>query len=225
MALVVDIETVAISPTEEELVEIKAGIKPPANYKKQETIDKWMDEQAPLVLADKIAKRSLDPFTNQIVAISAKYHGVSSASMPILFNECTDREDNLLEEFVWVIALKGSHYDPYPFVGVNIFGFDLPIIALHLAKHNIDPCGINFTPSKYDKSKVIDLMTFFDGKFRSVEALARFLSIDTSHNPISGAEVQEYWDRGDLETIGKHCAVDVEIEWNIYDRLHKIIGS
>ena len=58
--ITLDIET--IGTTDPAAIEdIRASIKPPGNIKKPESIDKWMAEEMPAVLADKVAATSFEP--------------------------------------------------------------------------------------------------------------------------------------------------------------------
>jgi len=221
MSLIIDIETIARPLREEEIAHIEATIKPPANIKLQSSIDKWMVEKAPLALQAKMDKLGLDPFYNQIIAISAKHHGVGS---PPRFDMIDAIEDQVLESFIdYLVRLESAKIEIYPFVGCNLIGFDLPTIALHLCKHRIDPMGFDFTPSKYNRKRVVDLMTAFSDKYVGVEALANYFGIDTSMNLIDGSMVQGRWDNGDWESILDHCSCDVNIEHEIFDRTHRIL--
>lgn len=217
MALVIDIETIRRELSEEEVANIRASIKPDSRMKDPVKIEADIDKKFGI----KMDKLALDPFYNQIVAISARYHGAGTA---VRFDKCTDREDNLISEFVaWVAQLKDAKHEIYPFVGVNIIGFDLPTIALHIAKFGIDPLGIDLMPSKYNRKRVIDLMTLFDGNWKSTDALADYFGIDTSDNPITGADVQECWDDGSHDLIARHCKEDVDTTWEIWHRVHKLV--
>jgi len=216
MALIIDIETVQRELSATEIEQIKAGIKPAGNIKDPVKIEADIEKK----FTAKMSKLALDPLHNQIVAISGRLHTEPQTPIP-LFNLFDEAEDILLATFIDEVSLLADEVrgEIYPFVGANIIGFDLPTIALHLAKYQIDPQGLNFMPAKYNRKQVVDLML---GEWYSTNKLADFFGIDRSHNPITGAQVQKYWDKGDLKTIAEHCRIDVEVEYLIYDRLHKL---
>jgi hypothetical protein len=217
MSLIIDIETIARSLSDEEIANIEASITPDSRMKDPVKIEADIAKK----LTAKMDKLALDPFYNQIIAISAKHHGVGS---PPRFDMINDIEDLLLESFIdYLVRLESAKIEIYPFVGCNLIGFDLPTIALHLCKHRIDPMGFDFTPSKYNRKRVVDLMTAFSDKYVGVEALANYFGIDTSMNLIDGSMVQGRWDNGDWKAILDHCSCDVDIEYEIYDRTHRIL--
>ena len=57
--ITIDIETLPTENTEV-IAKIGSTIKPPANYKKQDTIDQWMTENYEIELKNKVSKTALD---------------------------------------------------------------------------------------------------------------------------------------------------------------------
>jgi len=222
MSIIIDIETVRAELTDEELAGIRATIKPRSNLVDPAKIEADIEKKYQTFL-DGMA---LDPFYNKIVCICARlynrqaeWHGQELVSVALPAQDET--EEGMLTHFM---ALLRDCPAPksYPWVGVNVSNFDLPTIALHLAKYQIET-DIMLMPSRYNRHQVIDLMTIFGERWKSLNSLADYLGIDRPDDPINGSMVQECYDKDQIEKIAMHCQSDVQTTWHVYDRIYNLL--
>ena len=91
--IVFDIETLPCND-EELIAELAKTITPPATHKKQETIEKWMEENMLKALQDLVIKTSLDGMYGRVACIAwAAGDGEIHATMP------DDSERGAIERF------------------------------------------------------------------------------------------------------------------------------
>ena len=100
MQIFLDIET---APTEDAdtLAAIRAGIRPPANYKKPETIAAWMETEGEAAALDAIGRTALDGAAGQVIAIGIAR---DNDAPPLVLTRTTDQpEADLLRRFFEVV--------------------------------------------------------------------------------------------------------------------------
>ncbi len=76
-SIVIDIETIGTS-RKDVIDYIAATVKPPATYKKAESIAEWHKEQGPAAIAEAVAKTGLDGAFGQVVCIGYQLDDMES---------------------------------------------------------------------------------------------------------------------------------------------------
>jgi len=204
-----DIETI---PTELPWVieDLRANIRPPANYSKPETIEKWMSENAETALKEKIHATGLDGAYGQICCIA---YAFDDESIQTIGTHLQLTERSILADFS--AELKDKRITKI--IGHNIAGFDLPYIRKRAIIHGISinlPCD-----AKPWDEKIYDTMLKWDAKKSiSMDKLARVLGIE-GKGDIDGSMVWDMYKRGEYQQIADYCADDVNIVQSIYSRM------
>jgi len=192
----------------------KSKVKAPGNYKKPESIEKWMKENGPAATEEKMHSCGLAAETGEIVCIG---FAVNDEPVKVL----SGNETEILEDFMGVISELHERSFPH-LVGHNAIGFDLPYIYRR--------CIINGVaiPPRYPKP--IELKAWSDaitdtmlewagvrGKI-SMDRLAKALGLE-GKSEIDGSMVWDMWKQGQIKEICDYCKDDVELVRNIYYRL------
>jgi hypothetical protein len=97
--------------------------------------------------------------------------------------------------------------------------FDLPFLIVREAVHRMDP-QFQIPWGKFDRKRHVNLMEVLggEGSLESWEVL--FLG---KKKEIQGSQIQELWDRGEHETIRRHCLEDVQRTAEIWRIVRPII--
>jgi hypothetical protein len=201
--LVVDIETKSDDAWLAESEEVwLASLQPPANYKKEEAIAKWIAEK----VAERREKAPLSPLEGRIVAI-----GVG----PLWSDEPPDvfaAEDERL-----VLETLKSYFVGHEWViwcGWRIRIFDMPFLAARFAVHGIQAPWL---PDPRDYRSVIDGADVLTSGHLA-EWLQRFgLPPKTG----TGAQVADM----PIEQITEYCRNDVVVERLLLRRLAPVYPS
>ena len=190
---------------------IGAGIKPPGNLKKSETIEAWERDEKPAAVLEAVRKTGLDGTYGRICCI-----GFAVDDEPV---ECSfgNEEDVLRNFFRWLEgAARISDYTDRQsavFVGHNILSFDLRFLWQRCVVNGIRPPAIiPFTAKPWD-GKVFDTMTAWNperDKKISLDKLCRALGVPTSKGDLDGSRVAEYWQAGRHQEVAEYCVADVE---------------
>lgn len=200
-----DVET---APTNLQWVLDDIKVEPPGNYKKPESIQKWMDENAESVRDEKILKTALDTSLAQIICIG---YAVDDGEVKVLIGS----EKEIILDFFFEI---GS-YRSITLVGHNILGFDIPLVYHRGIIHGLRNHNFHMHHKPWE-GKVFDTMIEWAG-YRdriSLDRLCKILGIP-GKGDIDGSMVSELYDAGKTDEIRKYCASDVEIVRHIYNRL------
>ena len=217
MNVVIDLESIpgASQYAQDEYEAYCETIHPPGNYKKPETIAKWMDENAPALREEYRHKQGLSAATGQIITIGIKVDG-----SPVECGTVRDSsEGDMLQSFIDEIDM----YIGRPmFIGHNIIQFDLPYIwrrckILGVATPSWLPSPADLKPWS---DNVFDTMVAWSGPRDriSLDRLCRIFGID-GKDGMDGSDVWEYYKAGRLEEIEAYCASDVEKTWRVYEAL------
>lgn len=194
------------------IAEIEAGIRPPGNLKKAETIEAWERDEKPSVVAEAIKKTGLDGTYGRICCI-----GFAADDDPV---ECVygEQEDEILSGFFrWLNgAARISDYTERQsavFVGHNVLSFDLRFLWQRCVVNGIRPPSvIPFNAKPWD-GKVFDTMTTWNPERErriSLDKLCRALGMPSSKGDLDGSKVAEYWQAGRQQEVAAYCMADVE---------------
>ena len=214
-----DIETL---PSDDSgiIADIAAGIKPPGNLKKAETIEAWERDEKPAAVLEAVRKTGLDGTYGRICCI-----GFAVDDEPV---ECSfgNEEDVLRNFFRWLNgAARISDYTDRQsaiFVGHNVLSFDLRFLWQRCVVNGIrPPAFIPFNAKPWD-GKVFDTMTAWNPareKSISLDKLCRALGVPSSKGDLDGSKVAEYWQAGKQQEVAAYCMADVEAVRQCHKRM------
>ena len=207
--LYLDIETI---PTDLDWVidDLRAKIKPPAQYKKPESIAEWMDANADIELAKAIHATGLDGAFGRICCIG---YAFDDEPVQTVGTHLQMTEHTILADFAADINSRKIT----KIVGHNVFDFDLEFIKKRSIIKGVK-IELPFLASKYD-SIFFDTMTKWSAQKRiSADKLARVLGIK-GKSDIDGSMVWDMHQRGEHQAIADYCADDVRMVREIYKRM------
>lgn len=224
MIIYLDIETL---PTSDAglIAELEASIKPPAQYKKAETIQQWMDENKQAELAALVSKTALNGLYGSIACICYAINDSAVRGVSLLDGD----EAHMLRLFFTdignVVRLAyhgGETYTQPVFCGHNIAGFDLPFIKHRAIINNVAPPAamLKAVGAKPWESCIADTMLMWspDRERRvSMDKLCRALGIK-GKGDMDGSKVAETW-QSDPQKVIDYCMGDVERTRQMYQRL------
>lgn len=218
--LFLDIETVGTS--RKDVVDyIAAGVKPPATYKKPESIAKWHEEEGPQAIADAVAKTGLDGAFGQVVCIGfqademeAPYvlRGLEEAELLSIFN------DNLKNSIEQKDVMTTS------IIGHNVLGFDLRFLMQRFIVNGIKPHHVlqrAASAKPWEVEKVYDTMIQFAGIGNriSLDKLCLALNIPSPKGDMDGSMVSQAVAEGRLNEVAEYCARDVAATKAVFNRM------
>ena len=211
--LYLDIETI---PTQDEAkrTDIVASASPPANYKNEETIAKWREENG----KELIAKTSFNGGLGHICQICAV---CNDRYMSAMLTSNISNEKTIVEMFADFIETTSAYtgFDPV-IVGHNVNNFDIRFIWQRAIVLGVKlPRWFPKDPKPWGKDTV-DTMTAWAGKrgFVSLDDLASYLGIKAKQG-VDGSMVAEMWTAGKHKEIADYCMADVHLTKAIHERM------
>ena len=214
-----DIETIP-DQTPGAVDEFAKTLEPPANYKKEETIAKWREENAEKAWR----KTSLDGAFGEICCIGMAAD--DSEPISILSTAVTGERGLLSETFKILDELVGKSDFCFDcqWIGFDVHRFDLSFIWKRCIIRGLKPPS--WFPRQYS-DKVYDAHKEWCGRFGhdkiSLDSLCRALKIKTPKGDIDGSKVWDYWKEGKHEEVAEYCRRDVEAVRQIYKRMNFIV--
>lgn len=196
--------------------EIAAGIAPPGNYKKAETIAEWKREQKPALVEEAWRKTSFDGALGQIACASL---AIDDAPPVAFYAEDWARaEPGILRNLF--AAIRAAHdlarMTRPVFVGHNIAGFDLRFLFQRAVVHGIEPPAvIPFAARPWDDC-IFDTMVAWAGVGNRVglDKLCRALGVPGKGSEIGeeidGSKVWGFVADGRIADVAEYCKADVE---------------
>jgi len=213
MTIFFDIETLP-SDTLDVIEDLARSITAPATHKKQEAIDKWMEENKAQALKDAISKTSFDGMYGRVACIAwAADDGEIRSTMQ------DDSERDAIERFYEYLSFDCQNNS---FCGHNIHGFDLPFLKHRSIILGIKPpsnllATMNGKPWDYHTQDTMLMWSPDKQKRVSMDRLCKVLNIE-SDDEIDGSMVAETW-KTDPDKVIYHCIEDVRKVRQIYKRL------
>jgi len=216
----VDIETIP-NQSPEYRAAVRESIKPPAQFKKPDSIAQWLVENAETATDEAIAKTSFDPAYGHICCI-----GWAVGDAPAQYYDMRRVEDeaDMLGGFFYnVNEACGVHMAHW--IGHYISGFDLRfllnraiILGVRLPSKLILPRDI-----KPWGDQVFDTMTAWAGAKGTIsqDNLAKALGL-AGKGDFDGSMVAEAWANGEHEKIAAYCRSDVETVRAIYRKFEAV---
>jgi len=217
--IVFDLETL---PSDDAgiIADIAAGIKPPGNLKKAETIEAWERDEKPGAVLEAVKKTALDGTFGRICCIG---FAVDDDAADVRYG---DEAETITAFFAWLTeAARISDYTERQsaiFIGHNILSFDLRFLWQRCVVNGIrPPAFIPFNAKPWD-GKVFDTMTAWNPareKSISLDKLCRALGVPSSKGDLDGSKVAEYWHAGRHQEVADYCMADVEAVRQCHKRM------
>lgn len=222
MRIFIDIET--LPTTDAEVInQLRSSVKAPAQYKKQESIDEWMQQNAETATQEAVKATSFSGLYGSIACIcfAIEENGVQSV-------DCLRGEDKMLESFF--TKLEGEIRSARPgamnirpsIIGHNVYDFDLPFI-----KHRSMILGVRppafmlniMNASQYDSSIQDTMLMWSRDKQKriSMDKLCKAFGIE-GKGDFDGSMVADTWPVNPEKVI-EYCKQDVERTRQIYKRI------
>jgi hypothetical protein len=209
--------------------EIAAGIAPPGNYKKAETIAEWEREQKPALVEEAWRRTALDGALGQIACAAL---AIGDAPPVAFYAEDWARaEPGILRHLFAAIraahdaARHSANLARPVLVGHNIAGFDLRFLFQRAVLHGIEPPAvIPFQARPWDDC-IFDTMSAWAGHGNRValDKLCRALSVPGKGSEIGeeidGSKVWDFVADGRIAEVAEYCKGDVERVRAVFRRL------
>jgi len=209
----IDIETIP-SQSPELLARFADEVTSPAQYKKPESIEKWLAENRDTVARERLAKTSFDPAHGHICTIA--WARDTDDLVSVSHADTVEGEAATLRMFF-------DSLDPYQsttFVGHYISGFDLRFILCRAVVLGVPiPRNIPRNPKPWS-DRVFDTMTAWVGNRDriSMDSLCAALGLEGKGDGLDGSQVAQAWTEGRHNEIAEYCRQDVERTRAIHQR-------
>lgn len=197
-------------------------VSPPANYKKQESIDSWMAENAEAAAAEQYVKTSLNGLFGEICSISFAVNDGDIKTITRGIN--ADSEKHLLMQFF--IDLKrhvkasDAGFPRFEWIGHNIIDFDLRFLKQRFWVNRIEPMFLIPADARHDNGHVFDTMKAWCGVYGSNRYVKQDELCEAFGLPMkesmTGADVWPAYQAGEFERIAEYNAYDVETVRSIH---------
>lgn len=235
MQIFIDIET---APTEDAdtLAAIRAGIRPPASYKKPESIAAWHATEGEAAALEAIGRTALDGGAGQVIAIGLALD--NDRPPVVLLRKDGEAEAELLRQFFETVedwtaggavadAQGRTLWSDAPFFIAHNAAFDLGFLWRRCIVHGLRPPFALPGPSaRPGKDYGCSMMAWAGYRERiSLQALCRALALPDPKAEGSGAQAWQWWKAGELERVATYCAGDVQAVRAIWHRLAPMMGA
>jgi 3'-5' exonuclease len=195
------------------------AVRPPATYKKKESIDAWWQESGEAAKKAAMHSLGLHPAYCKIVALS---WAINDKSPTTYYGD--DEKATLevfLEDLKSALGAEKCGYS-YRLVGHNIVGFDLPVIYTRCMLNGINsPLLYNPREIKpWDTQKVFDTLYHLSGgntKGWSLGNCSKLFGIPDKFPDADGSMVWESWRQGQHSGVADYCENDVEIVRHLFN--------
>lgn len=203
--LYLDIETI---PARDPAVvaEIAAGVTPPAQMKKADTIAAWEENDKPKAVADAVAKTSFDGAYGQVCCIGWAWDDEEIRTAAIGFPCKTE-----IEVLQALASTTRRSFEQPVIVGHYVADFDLRFLWQRAFALGVTmPAWWPKDPKPWSK-EVHDTMHMWAGAKGSIglDKLCRALGVQ-GKGDVDGSMVAEMFERGERQAIADYCMADVE---------------
>lgn len=194
----------------------REGIKPPATYKKADSIQAWMDENADAAADEAVAKTSFDPAHGHICTIG---FAIEDGEANAFHAEEVDEEADIIEMFFFALPKTGL----CQFIGHYISDFDLRFLMCRAIALGVKLPAVFPRDIKPWSDTVFDTMVAWAGPrgHISQDRLAQALGIE-GKGDFDGSMVAAAWAAGEHEKIRDYCKSDVETVRQIHKRFELV---
>lgn len=199
-------------------------LKPPGNYKKQESIDAWLTMEAQKLRssADETYRRfALDGGYGEIISIA----WAENDDEPEVI--CRGPEDDAMSErelittwFDAVVKNRPNRLSGAQWIGHNHVGFDFPFLYKRCVVNRIiPPYYMPFGVKPWDDRLYDTMLKWADGGRISQDNLCQILGLPGKPDEIDGSKVYDTWLNGDMELIMDYNQADVRAVQAIHRRM------
>ena len=202
------------------LQKILDNITAPAQYKKPESIEKWLAENAESVAEVKYHKTSLNGIAGEIVSIA---WAIDDGEIGGHIRLPGEREGALLDAFFEDLTHALPRNTGNCWVGHNVINFDLRFLKQRCMVTNTQPPIFIPAEKRHGAGAVFDTMVEWCGmygsnRFVSQDALCEAFGIE-GKTGMSGAEVWPAYQAGRFEEILDYNKNDVRIVRELHRRM------
>jgi hypothetical protein len=210
--MTIDIETLPTTNIDV-IAKIGSTINPPANYKKQDTIDQWMTENYEIELKNKVSKTALDGGYGMVACIAWNIEGYA------VNTNWNESEIECLNKLYGDIESSGAD----TFCGHYISSFDLPFLLQRSIILGIKPpqAILKAMRAKSWDDCIKDTHLMWTGdrnKHIGLGTLCWILGVDHGSPDFDGSMVADTW-ADDPHKVIDYCAHDVKATVEIYNKL------
>jgi hypothetical protein len=215
-----------------------AAIAPPGNYKKQETIDEWMANEAPKIAAklqgafdadvdDTYRKTSFDGGFGQVCVIGFALDDAEPSHLRAI-NLTANAERDLLMAFSDCLSesIPKSDWFTTTVIGHNVVAFDLRFLVQRHIVNGVRPHFIIAHAAQakpWEQDKVYDTLVQWAGNGAkaggSLDKICKALSIPSPKDGIDGSKVWDFVRDGRLDEVAAYCAKDVAATRAVHRRM------
>ena len=220
----IDLESL---PPEIDLDEFKNNLSAPSNYKKEEAIQKWKDEN----WEEKYKKLATDTNQANICSIAVAIDD----DEPVVFlseerNEkwiITDFYDYLLEDLNKGISEDlevdiNEHF--LTWIGFNNKKFDMDLLWKRSLNHGLYELCKLIPRERYTKN-IVDIMEIWNpfdfNKYISQDEVCKFLGVEGKPEDIDGSMIYDLWHQKEFDKIADYNIDDVEKVRKLYKIISK----
>lgn len=229
MRIYLDLETLpSLAPDARELA--RAGVKPPANYKKPETIEAWWRDEGETAAETAYRKGALDGATGELCAVGFASDNTEPVSLVRLRQET--ESDFLRRALAGINDLlddncttgpDGMRWPVEPFYICHNAPFDLGFLMRRCWVNGIRPPFKLPPPTAREGKDYGDTMTLWAGYREriSLDRLCRALGVPSPKaEGIDGSQVYDFWQAEDVDAIARYNAADVSATRACWQRLN-----
>ncbi len=212
--LFLDIETVPIQPTFEQLPEKYQALW---KLKARQVLRKYDEELTTEEVVQAYERAGIYAEFGKIVCISVGYVASRDGQLSMRLKSFADEDEKtLLVEFSDLIATHYNNPNQYFFCGHNIKEFDIPYLCRRMVIYGLKlPRPLDISGKKPWETKhlldTLELWKFGDYKhYTSLSLLTTLFDIPTPKDDIDGSDVSRvFWEEQDLARIAIYCEKDV----------------
>jgi 3'-5' exonuclease len=214
----IDIETCPVE-SDEVRADIAAGIRPPGNMSKPDTIAAWERDVKPGLVEEAFARGGLSAATGRIVCF-----GIVHGEHEQVF--CSDAEGDVLHLAFEYLSTLG---DQITYIGHNLVGFDLPFIRQRaIVNRRRAPFSLRraWSARPWDDHLGDTMLAWDADKTRriSLDRLCRLLGIASpKEDGMDGSKVWPMWQEGRHQEIADYCLHDCRAALECYRRIVEIV--
>ena len=219
MRIYFDVETVP-SQAEDARDLVKAATKPPATYKKPESIAAWWETEAPAAIDEAYRKQSFDASVGELVSISWCDDDMPEASTVIRSKD--ENEGLMLRRFFGQLdahfklhAIRDQRgtelWEDSPFFIGHNAAFDLGFIWRRAIILGVRPMFKLPGPNAREGKDYACTMRAWAGwkDTISLDRLCKALKVQTPKGDLDGSKVFDAWLAGELDRIATYNRADV----------------
>ena len=231
--LFIDIETFGNKPDYPEVEQVTADDVKIGNIKDPEKIAAKIAETLP-TLQQAAKDKAEEAFQKEWRGNAVKSTRCEVIAVSLAFDDGPiqnltiddEGEIGLMHKLNQILADIDPDHRIIDVVAHNGFGFDFPILRHRGLKYGFKHLYEAFNVTKYD-TRAKDTQVMFQGSdirtYYSMDSLAEFFGFE-GKSIMTGAEVHDYFLRGEIDLIAEYCGKDVEALRRLYHKLTRFDG-